>query len=179
MKFVITVLGLMGMLVAGTGCSVTVENRFGDESGESGADASDSTTPRGMPFDLDATNPDPTPFLDADSPADRDIPFFGRASDATAIDNDAVDATSGEGLVDVEERRARGFPRDDTLSSEECPQIVLPVLDGELLGSRAACALAVPEFEHVVDTEGVGVEPVVLKGKPTVLWFFPAPLTPG
>jgi len=156
MKTAIGVLGMMGMLVLGTGCS-GVGGDVSNVADTSGGSASDVSV-QGAP--------------DGDREAGQDV------LDAAVDSADDV-ASEGAGQEDVRVRSALGFPRDDTRSTGECPQIVLPLLESELGGTRPSCAFASPVFEHVVDIAGTGVDPDVLKGQPTVLWFFPAPLTPG
>ena len=84
-----------------------------------------------------------------------------------------------DGAEEDADRVGPGFPLDEQLSAPDCPKLILPVADESLAGDRPACALASPPHEKVTDASGANVAPGTLIGQPTVLWFFPAPLTPG
>jgi len=105
-----------------------------------------------------------------------DAPPGGDAGDALALDS-SKDGDVGVDAPDV--GGSAGFPRDEAASTSECPQLTLPVSDDLLAGSRPPCALPGPGHTEVVDAAGEPVAADALIGQPTVLWFFPAPLTPG
>ena len=144
--------------------------------------ASSSSPPDGMaaaPEDLADDGMDTAVSSDLDFGVDgvADVDPDGVAEDIAPRPDTASDVVLQSDVADVSE-----VPEDRAASDADapvCPLEIVAQASVALHGDAAPCPGPLPEFVSVVDAQGEPVGAEDLLGSPTVMWFFPAPLTPG